>query len=137
MQEAVVWIVPFVTWLLLSPSLSGRAPDKSRRSNTRLCPIIIFAIIFNDTGSRPARHYFPSFQQNNSFIFKLFQHEIIDETGMRQPVGVEHDGLCRQREAKDGQEGTRYADLRPELSASLSAELPSGLLPKEGMILNF
>jgi hypothetical protein len=54
---------------------------------------------------------------------------------MRQPVGAEHDGLCRQREGKDCQEGTRDADLWPELSAPLSAELPSGLLSQKGMIL--
>jgi hypothetical protein len=53
-------------------------------------------------------------------------------------VDVEHNGLCRQREGKDtGKEGTGDTDLRPELPASLSLELSSGLLPEKRMILIF
>jgi hypothetical protein len=64
--------------------------------------------------------------------FKLFANAIIDETGMYWPVGIEHDGLCRQRKEQDGgKEGAGDADLWPELPASLSPELPSGLLPKK------
>jgi len=73
---------------------------------------------------------------NIFFTVKIVHNEIIDENGIYWPVGVEHDGLCRQREEQDGgKEGA--ADLRPELPASLSAELPSGLLPEKGMILIF
>jgi hypothetical protein len=51
---------------------------------------------------------------NNIFIVKIFHHAIIDETGIYWPVGVEHDSLRRQREAKDGgKERTDDADLRP------------------------
>jgi hypothetical protein len=66
---------------------------------------------------------------NHFFTVKTFHNEIIDEYSAYWPVGIEHDGLRRQRETQDGKEGTDDANLRPELSASLSPELPSGLLP--------
>jgi hypothetical protein len=57
---------------------------------------------------------------------------------MYWPVGIKHNGLCRQREEQDGsKEGTGDADLWSELPASLPSELPSGLLPEKGMILIF
>jgi hypothetical protein len=70
--------------------------------------------------------FFPSFSKH-FFTAKFFHNEIIDESGMYWPVGIEHDSLRRQREEQDdGKEGT--ADLLPELPASLPPELPSGLL---------
>jgi hypothetical protein len=81
--------------------------------------------------------FFPSFSKH-FFTVKIFHHAIIDEAGMYWPVGVEHDGLRRKREGEDaGKEGAGDTDLRPELPASLSSDLPSGLLPEKGMILIF
>jgi hypothetical protein len=57
---------------------------------------------------------------------------------MYWPVGIEHDGLCRQREDEDTKkEGADDTDLWPELSASLPSDLSSGLLPEKRMILIF
>jgi hypothetical protein len=96
---------------------------------TRLCPIIISAIIFNRFGSRLAALFFPNFSKHFLTI-KTIHNAIIDETGMYGPVGIQHNDLCRQREEQDGgKESAGNADLRPELPASLSSELPSGLLP--------
>lgn len=72
------------------------------------------------------------------FTVKIVHNEIIDETGMYWPVGIEHDGLCRQREEQEcSKEGAGDADLRPELPAPLPSELPSGLLPEKRIILIF
>jgi hypothetical protein len=69
----------------------------------------------------------------NIFSFKTFDNEIIDETGVYRPVGVEYDSLRRQREWEDAcKEGACDTDLRSELSASLHSGYLSerfGLLP--------
>lgn len=79
--------------------------------------------------------FFPSFSKH-FFTAKFFHNEIIDETGMYWPVGIQHDSLRRQREEQDdGKEGA--ADLLPELPASLRPELPSGLLHEKSLKLIF
>jgi hypothetical protein len=56
---------------------------------------------------------FPSFSKP-FFTVKTIHNAIIDETGIYWPVGDQHDGLCRQREAEDGgKERADDADLRP------------------------
>jgi hypothetical protein len=55
---------------------------------------------------------------------------------MYWPAGVEHYSLRRQRKGTE-KESADDSDLRPELPASLSSDLPSGLLPEKGMILIF
>jgi hypothetical protein len=81
--------------------------------------------------------FFPSFSKH-FFTIKTFHNAIIDETGMYWPVGVQHNGLCRQREEQDGsKEGAGDTDLRPGLPAPLPSELPSGLLPEKGITLIF
>jgi hypothetical protein len=81
--------------------------------------------------------FFPNFSKH-FFTIKNFHNAIIDETGMYWPVGVQHDGLCRQREEQDGgKEDAGDTDLRPELPASLPSELPSGLLREKRIILIF
>jgi hypothetical protein len=70
------------------------------------------------------------------FTVKTFYNEIIDEYRGNWPVVAWHNGLCRQREGKGAEkEGADDTDLRPELPASLSSDLPSRLLPEKGMIL--
>ena len=72
------------------------------------------------------------------FNVKTFHNEIIRETGMYWPVGIEHDGLCRQRKEQDsGKESAGDTNLWPKLPASLPSELPSGLLPEKRIKLIF
>jgi hypothetical protein len=63
MAAAVVWIALCVAWLLLSLSSGGTLPGRQLLLITRLCPIIISAIIFSNTGSRPMALFFPDLQQ--------------------------------------------------------------------------
>jgi hypothetical protein len=81
--------------------------------------------------------FFPDFSKH-FFTVKTFHHEIIDEYGACWLAVARHNGLCRQREGEGAEKkGADDTDLRPELSAPLSSDLPSRLLPEKGMIPSF